>query len=708
MRLALRSAEPGYSRSVMMSFKRFLSVFILVPLTGAGVAEAQEITAFTDVNVVPMDRERVLANQTVIVEGDRIVEIGEAGTVAVPALATIIDARGRYLVPGLWDAHMHLVFVGARPDFGDAPLYLAFGITSVANLGGDSTIIDLKRRIASGELLAPNLYTAGRQVSEPLIRSPAEAVAEVQRQREAGYDLMKFHEVFQPGEGYITTVGVDEATLAALNAEARRIGMPLLGHIQNDLGLSAALGARMSLAHSSQLLGGHFWPSETARFQRHTRVLAAGMALLALALMLFGTDRVVALIRKRAAHSSMLAALGAAAALLILLPTRRYVSTYHWLGALGPVWALTLAGAVLTAIAAALAWGAIASVRGKRPRLHHFQAGLGAVGAILIAFSAVVFWLPVFHRSTPSGLSALAREVKAADISVASSLMVEDTLVTRTIPELRYLSDRKVRGWGVWRFRWTRQRVELVRRGIPFFESVVGALDRENVPILLGTDALGFPLVVPGVSVHREMQLLRDAGLSPYRTLRTATVAPATFLGIDQQVGTVEVGKRADLLLVDGDPLENLETLRSPAGVMVRGRWIERDELLTRLEALADDEPQRLMRLELEMTLMTEGLEAALARYRELRTERPAEAFGEEMLAYLGLQLRAADRLEEAIAILELNADTYPESFELHDILGDTYATAGEIELAIESYTRAVELNPDYIEGLEKIDSLKN
>lgn len=667
------------------------------------------VTAFLRVNVVPMVDEGVLHDQTVVVRGDRIVATGPADAVPVPGGATVIDGEGRFLLPGLWDAHVHLTpEVRARPDFGDASLYLAFGITSVVNLMGDSTFLDTRRRIASGDLLAPNLYTSGRHVNEPTINSPDEGVAEVQRQRRSGYDLIKFHEVLDPVEGYITTTGVDEETLFALTSEARRIGLPLLGHMPNNLGLSAALEARLSSAHLSQFLGSHFWPTETSRFKRHVLLLAIGATALAVALALFAVDALLALFRRRSLGTSLFCAIGAAATLIIVTLARREATSFLWLGAEPRVWALTLGGFAVGAIALGFLLIAVRSLRSNRPWLRTSQAGFAALGGMLIAVSATGFWLPVFHRSTPAGLRALARDVKAADVAVVSTLIVEDTLVTQEIPELQYLEPTAQRAWQAWRDSWTPQRVELVRRGIPFFESVVGALDREGVPILAGTDAMGFPLVVPGASLHREMHLLRDAGLSTYATIHAATVAPARFLGVEQEVGTVEVGKRADLLLVDANPLQSLETLRSPAGVMVRGRWIERNELVERLEALSSGPLRPQISRVIYEVIESEGLQVGVARYRELRSNEPDEYdFGEQELNVLGYYYLRRGDAETAIAVFALNVEMYPDRFNAHDSLGEAYAEDGQFDSAIASYERSLELNPDNANARQRLERLR-
>jgi hypothetical protein len=120
------------------------------------------VLAFVNVNVIPMDRERVEEQQTVVVRGDRIAAIGATGDVSVPEGATVIDGAGGYVMPGLTDAHVHLpgtVFARSRPDFGDAPLYLAFGVASVMNRGRTATAwngdAESKRADCSGRRSTP-------------------------------------------------------------------------------------------------------------------------------------------------------------------------------------------------------------------------------------------------------------------------------------------------------------------------------------------------------------------------------------------------------------------------------------------------------------------------------------------------------------------------------------------------------------------------
>jgi len=167
------------------------------------------VTAFQNVNLITMERDGVAQRQTVVVERGRITAIGAAADVTVPADAVIVDGTGRYLLPGLTDAHVHLEsWDGGRADFGDAPLYLASGITTVVNLRGTPTFLDWRRRIQSGELTGPTIYTSGefvigpwgpelrdasgRLVVGPNVTTPEDAEREVTAQARQRVDLIKF------------------------------------------------------------------------------------------------------------------------------------------------------------------------------------------------------------------------------------------------------------------------------------------------------------------------------------------------------------------------------------------------------------------------------------------------------------------------------------------------------------------------------------
>jgi hypothetical protein len=190
-------------------------------------------------------------------------------------------------------------------------------------------------------------------------------------------------------------------------------------------------------------------------------------------------------------------------------------------------------------------------------------------------------------RSTAAGLARVAGEIQHAGLAVQSTLVLYESL---SGPERARLIHDPV-------LEWLHPDAKRLWRGLSpseppgygfhrFTKRVVGALDRAGVPLLAGTDAMGLPLIVPGISLHRELALLTDSGLTNYEALRAATVAPAAFLNRTHEFGMVAVGQRADLLLVDGNPLEDLGHLARPLGVAARGHWFSREQLDRMLDSL--------------------------------------------------------------------------------------------------------------------------
>jgi imidazolonepropionase-like amidohydrolase len=115
-------------------------------------------------------------------------------------------------------------------------------------------------------------------------------------------------------------------------------------------------------------------------------------------------------------------------------------------------------------------------------------------------------------------------------------------------------------------------------------EKLVRGFRDEGVRLLAGTDA-PIPSIVPGFSIHDELQYLVAAGLTPYEALTTATSNAAEFLGITDG-GTIAANKRADLVLIEANPLEEITSTRRIAGVMARGRWLDSDDLQKMLNDL--------------------------------------------------------------------------------------------------------------------------
>jgi imidazolonepropionase-like amidohydrolase len=123
---------------------------------------------------------------------------------------------------------------------------------------------------------------------------------------------------------------------------------------------------------------------------------------------------------------------------------------------------------------------------------------------------------------------------------------------------------------------------------------VVGMLRRTGVPFLAGTDTPAGVHIFPGYSLHEELQRFVAAGFTPLEALQTATINPARFFGMEEQAGTVEKGKFADLVLLSANPLEDIANTQKIAGVIMNGQYFRRaelDKILSRVETAAHRQP---------------------------------------------------------------------------------------------------------------------
>lgn len=212
-----------------------------VPLPAS--ASSHPLVAFAGVNVVSMTSDRLDRNQTVIVRDGRIAEVGPANRVKVPSAAFRIDGRGKYLMPGLIDMHVHQF-----ADFREALLFVANGVTTVRNMGGRPDLLKLRETIAKDQFVAPNFYTCG-----PFLLGFKDAVAAqatITRQCDAGYDCIKIYDTF-------------DWTLDAYSAAvdlANKRGVPVVGHLPLNLTLEQTVRpGRQTVEHTEQFLNDYFF-----------------------------------------------------------------------------------------------------------------------------------------------------------------------------------------------------------------------------------------------------------------------------------------------------------------------------------------------------------------------------------------------------------------------------------------------------------------
>lgn len=230
---------------------------------------AQEpVVAFVDVHVIPMNRDGVLDHQTVIVRGNRIAEMGPAAQVKAPAGAITVDGRGKYLMPGLGEMHGHLPHPAAGPELTENVLflYLANGVTTVRGMQGSLPHLELKARIARGELLGPRLWVPGPPLSGNAAPTPESGRRLVEEQQAAGFDHLKIQE------------GLSRETYDTIVTTAKRLGMRFAGHVPDAVGVFHVLeSGQASIDHLDnyvETVGG----PDSADERRIAQVVAATCA----------------------------------------------------------------------------------------------------------------------------------------------------------------------------------------------------------------------------------------------------------------------------------------------------------------------------------------------------------------------------------------------------------------------------------------------
>jgi imidazolonepropionase-like amidohydrolase len=154
-------------------------------------------------------------------------------------------------------------------------------------------------------------------------------------------------------------------------------------------------------------------------------------------------------------------------------------------------------------------------------------------------------------------------------------------------PRWRYLRADEHPRWEQFLAGYTAQDAVLAKQRWPVARKIVSAMHQAHVPIMTGTDA-PMPGVYPGFSLHEELAMLVESGLSPSAALRAATLVPAKFLGIAGAAGSVEVGMRADLVLLDADPTKDIRNTRRINAVLLDGRLLRRADLDALLEGAAE------------------------------------------------------------------------------------------------------------------------
>lgn len=473
-----------------------------------------------------MNREIILKNQTVVVEKDKIAAIGDSGKINIPSKAKIIEGNGNYLMPGLADMHVHLN-IDPDPDF--MRLFLAEGVTSVRNLNGLPEHLEWKKEVNSGERIGPTIYTSGPVIAGP----PDKSLIIIFRAFIIGGLLLS---------GLLFLIG--------LGLSRRLSGQKKKIHWQSILKGTLMLIVIGVVVISTKLIPINVYTSQELPF----------------AYIPDTEDRARAEVQRQVEAG------------YDLIKMYDWLTREQYLGAIDEAkkQGIYIIGHLDHGIEAPLASGLDEVAHVDEFMDEHLSEPIS----------------PRNFKPVQLDYEKIPETVKSA---VENDVMVLSNMVTDVIayeyleegpayfkrPEYRVIRPKTIESWlGKRIVKWQGQQEWRRNTLQPFYKEMIINLHKAGVPILIGTDT-GVEGGLPS-QIHRDLELLVEAGFSPYEALKAGTKNAGISvdkMGKDGNFGTIEVGNRADLILLENNPLENISFTRDRIGVMARGKWFTQDKL---------------------------------------------------------------------------------------------------------------------------------
>ncbi|HEX2845978.1 MAG TPA: amidohydrolase family protein [Chitinophagaceae bacterium] len=545
----------------------------------------------THVNIIDVKSGRVAEDKTVVIDSNMITAIHD-GKIRYSSSTKVIDGSNKYLIPGLWDMHAHFYWNNDDSD----PLLIANGITGVREMWGVMPRIrQIREKTQTGEIIAPDVYTAGVVIdgNPPIwpgtigVATPDEARKAAEDQIAEGVDFIKVYSALNE-ESFMTIADV-----------ARKRNIPFAGHIPSNISIYKAMDAGM--ASSEHLTG----------------ILEACSAKEDSIMKLNFRERIVPL--------------------LSTFKQERFDS-------------------LCTALAQSKMW--------LCPTLTVLRA-FGFLKDSSFINDARLVYLPDYLKASWSPKNDFRFQNR---------------------PEDYFPNQRK------------KFQLQL---------SLIKEMSDRGVKFLAGTDYPN-PYCFPGFSLHDELALLVEGGMSALDALRAATINGAVFMGKADKMGAVEAGKLASLVLLNKNPLLDIENTKTIEAVILRGKLYDRPALDRMLNQAKINAAKPKYSFWLKGKISSGSVKDALDSLQIMIAGGNNNFRLEEQdLNALGYEYMTSGNLLTAQAIFKKNMELFPESDNVYNSYAASCLKAGQNEGALKYYSKALEINPANAGAKRIVDSLR-
>jgi imidazolonepropionase-like amidohydrolase len=455
--------------------------------------ESSNVVAFTNVSIIDVTGGLTQHDMTLVINGNHIIVLGETGSTSMPTDALVVDATGKFVIPGLWDMHVHTLQTWPVADslvyLPDTffPLFIANGVTGVRDMNGSMDVLRrVRERMQEGSMRGPRVVSAGLMVDGTDWSFGSIAVTSHEDGRNA------VHQLAEAGVEFIKVGGLTprNAYFGVVEA-AKELNLPFSGHVPFQITATEASAAgQKSIEHLDGILLGCSSNEQNLRHDAEA---------------LIATE-----------------------------------------GGFSHVW--------------------LARVRAEAGALESHDAE--RCSTLISQLVANQTWqVPTLVQ-------------KRATAFLDKPEVFQD-------PRIAFIPNYLLETWGkdnALTGMYTMEDFENDKRVFTRHMELVGEMHQSGVQFMSGTDAVD-PYIFPGSSIHDELELFVQAGLSPMEALQTATWNPARYLEKTDSLGSVSVGKIADLVFLDANPLKNIRNTRQIWAVVLDGEVLDRESIENILSA---------------------------------------------------------------------------------------------------------------------------